>query len=1246
MEHRLWAVDGSEFLTHAFASRVDGATTGGSVRSLGSGVNAASSSIYCSTTSIFVMHTIPSNRITVFRPSGVDSTDLTFGKQVQPVYLSAGDATLTPRFGAALNTVDRLLAFDSYNLAILVIDRDGSLQNTLWTLRTNEGQPIQPGRMFVSPNDKFLVMAPETNGTAIYAMYGATGIHLAYTNFTVCDVKSLMSTSTLDVGSSFVQGVFYVLGWNTTGATNTSHIMTVSMSTSATCSIKGVFTLPHFITRIVAAPSGRYLYGTTCDGLGLCSASTVGRFCKFDLDTVTGEVKGTYSCTAFTATTVDANVAIGGVTGNAGSNLIISPGGTKLYMAGPTRFLSVLIDEESSSTLKGLTVNNNVVTATSNAISIPFQSFHRQTGSCRIATSGATTTNITTRADVYPYLGYRQMTLRGVTEPWSVYNYASTPSMSYADPYTSVANMLNLNMTLGMGTPIGITQGIYELYYEENNRKSFVAPLLIEDYGDLPAVSGLSLTWYRGNVSVSFASSGTSYSMASMDVTTDGRLLLHSDGFSLSVQCYIRSATTGLLTYASTFPIDASITKVVYWPETSTFIGNSASFIYAFRYDSNLPGCGLIALAPRNLGLETMPHTAIPQSLHYTAPWTSTTYRAVIYVCWVDNQEKLCELPWVAGNLGTGVTFTNITSVASGTRVSVWYNASGNNMVETILFKNGTSKDGLLMRTRNSAEQANSAKPFSTIDVFFPTNLSSVTSKSLRTINGVSYLHHDIVTGLSSFLILPSGSRTQNVQVLAPGANRPCLSSYLARDRQSVYLGCLNLIMKFRVSPITGTICADSYQTYAVVGNVTSFSESADQAHLNVLITNQVTSSSYISVFEHDYPDAGINIVTPLSGTYTNGFTINVSIPDDSLVSGCQAFGTAPYCGLFATLTSLSENAFYFVTLTLSPVTRGVYYTAYVNATYPTDNTNATGSIQNGSYTLTVFYFDRGGVRIEKARQNVYLNVECPPGFYGTTCGETAAVCATNRCSGSGSCTTKLTPWIADRTLRFGCNCVAGIYGRACDLSQALCDTSECNSLQSGGACIRSGCSCPGNWDPTSSCYSCINHFDPNTDCTACLAGYFGTYCNQTAAVCSSQRCNNHGECSGAGCSCTGPFGGVACNTHICGSHGVPATNNLSCTCDVGYLYGVDPVLGNNRCYSLCSGKGTWDVFVGKCVCQNHYGGDTCSRYLDNTANAESRVTGNDVIILSSVLGAVGLIVVGMLIHHICAWRKRNYSSL
>jgi len=1247
-EHRIWAVDGTAGLLQVLASRVDGATLSGSVYTLTGDGPGGAYNIYCSSASVYVLHTVPSNRISVFAPSATE-LPVTFTKQVNPIYQSAGDAEIMPQLAVALNSDDLLLVYDRKNNAIIKVDGIGNQVGNPLGLWTTQGSPIQQGPLFASRDDTTLLIAPQSNSSILYTIYNGTGLRNAATNATVCDISSLRTVSVLDIGSGTVARMFYVLGWNTTGTVNSSYIMTLSVSTSAACSPLGVFPIPLLITRITVSPSGKYIYGTTCGNPNPCSATTVGRFCKFDLDVATGAVKGTYSCTLFTATTTDSNVITGGVTGNAGSNLLVSPGGTKIYLSGPSLFLSVLTDDESATTSKGLTINSVAATATSTAMSLPYQSYGRT--ACRLDTNKNAIANITALADVTPYSGTRVMKFVGVTRPWAVYTYSTVPATSIANFITAKVNFNDLNSTLGLGIPTGIPQGTYELYYEENGRKSNVAPLLIEDYPDLAAISDLSSSSLRGNVSAPFTSSGTTYPMATMDVTSDDRLLLHSDGYALSVQCYIRAASTGALTLATSFPVDSAITRIIYWPEASSYVANSANYIYAFRYDPNQAGCGLTALAPHNTQTDVNPHTAKPMSMHYTVPWVSTTYRAVIYICVMDSQDKLCELPWVAGNFGPAVTFTNISSIAKGTRVSVWYNASGDNMVETLTYLNG-SVDAVITRTRNSAEQSNSAKPFTTVDAYFAGPISSVTSKSFRYINEVTYLHFDTTTGFTVFHTLPSGARQQFTPKLGPlNAPNSCLSSHLSRDKLSLYLGCRNSIYKYQISPITGTICTSTYKMYdlsnSLPGNVTSFAETYSQTYISALVTNTQTSTAAILTFVHDYTDGGVTISSPTPGTYNNAFDISVTLPEDGAAGMCSVVGTGTtfQCGVYGLLTSTSSSAYYLMILSSFTPYRGQVVTGRLNASYPssstiTNNASASTSIPNGTYTLKIFYYDKGLLEISSTVA-IYLNVECPPSLYGKFCTDTPAVCSASRCSAAGSCTTKLTPWITDRTLQYGCNCDAGSYGRACDLTQQVCDSSECNGVASGGVCVKGGaCSCPGNWAAATNCYSCINHFDPNTNCVSCLPGYHGTYCNETAAQCSASRCSDHGLCTGTGCSCSGPFAGSDCSTAICGRFGVPSPSNLSCICDVGFLYSSDIAMGAFRCYSTCNGKGVWDVTKGQCACQLHYGGDTCERHLDNAENAKSRLNGSDMIILFSVLGGIGLAASGVL----CYWGYRKWS--
>lgn len=175
----------------------------------------------------------------------------------------------------------------------------------------------------------------------------------------------------------------------------------------------------------------------------------------------------------------------------------------------------------------------------------------------------------------------------------------------------------------------------------------------------------------------------------------------------------------------------------------------------------------------------------------------------------------------------------------------------------------------------------------------------------------------------------------------------------------------------------------------------------------------------------------------------------------------------------------------------------------------------------------------------------------CIAGLTGPLCEESNAICDASRCSGNGNCIP------ASRE----CKCFAGWYGADCSLPLASCSEISCG----GEAFVNSSCV----FDTSMS--------SPRTVCQCSRQPeMFGLLCNQTAEICSTERCSGHGHC---------------------------VWDSLTaCFCPLERLIAPDCSIAQ------CVNNGTWESALNRCGCQTGFAGTYCelSQCLHGVIDATS----------------------------------------
>uniref|UniRef100_A0A7N6AEQ0 Protein eyes shut homolog n=1 Tax=Anabas testudineus TaxID=64144 RepID=A0A7N6AEQ0_ANATE len=248
----------------------------------------------------------------------------------------------------------------------------------------------------------------------------------------------------------------------------------------------------------------------------------------------------------------------------------------------------------------------------------------------------------------------------------------------------------------------------------------------------------------------------------------------------------------------------------------------------------------------------------------------------------------------------------------------------------------------------------------------------------------------------------------------------------------------------------------------------------------------------------------------------------------------------------------------------------------------------------------------------------------CHSGWEGEYCQQEIDECLSQPCKNNATCT--------DLLNSYKCLCSPGWTGVDCSGDVNECDSGPCLN---GAQCQESdvpgefSCTCP----PFFSGPLCNQLYDPcdplhnpclhNSTCLTrsngtascrCPAGFEGSWCEIDTNECSSNPCQNQGECvdrvSSYSCNCKMGFSGLYCELDInecasspCHNGGIcqDLVSQFRCTCPPGY-FGTLCDLDVNECeVSPCLHEGICINTPGgfKCVCRPGYSGPRCEVNID-----------------------------------------------
>ncbi|XP_042289870.1 protein eyes shut homolog isoform X1 [Thunnus maccoyii] len=258
--------------------------------------------------------------------------------------------------------------------------------------------------------------------------------------------------------------------------------------------------------------------------------------------------------------------------------------------------------------------------------------------------------------------------------------------------------------------------------------------------------------------------------------------------------------------------------------------------------------------------------------------------------------------------------------------------------------------------------------------------------------------------------------------------------------------------------------------------------------------------------------------------------------------------------------------------------------------------------------------------------KDLHLSYECVchSGWEGENCQQEIDECLSQPCKNNATCT--------DLLNSYKCLCSPGWTGVDCAEDVNECDSGPCLN---GAQCQESDvpgeffCTCP----PFFSGPLCNQPYDPcdllhnpclhNSTCLTrsngtascrCPAGFEGSWCEIDTNECSSNPCQNQGDCvdgvNSYSCDCKMGFSGLRCEEDIneCASnpclHGgvcQDLVNKFHCVCPPGY-FGTLCDLDVNECeVSPCLHEGICINKPGgfKCVCRPGYSGAWCEVNID-----------------------------------------------
>uniref|UniRef100_A0A673BLA4 Crumbs cell polarity complex component 2b n=1 Tax=Sphaeramia orbicularis TaxID=375764 RepID=A0A673BLA4_9TELE len=259
----------------------------------------------------------------------------------------------------------------------------------------------------------------------------------------------------------------------------------------------------------------------------------------------------------------------------------------------------------------------------------------------------------------------------------------------------------------------------------------------------------------------------------------------------------------------------------------------------------------------------------------------------------------------------------------------------------------------------------------------------------------------------------------------------------------------------------------------------------------------------------------------------------------------------------------------------------------------------------------------------------------CHSGWEGEFCQQEIDECLSQPCKNNATCT--------DLLNSYKCLCAPGWTGVDCAQDVNECDSGPCLN---GAQCQESdvpgefSCTCP----PFFSGPLCSQPYDPcdplhnpclhNSTCLTrsngtascrCPAGFEGSWCEIDTNECSSNPCQNQGDCvdrvNSYSCDCRMGFSGLHCEEDINECASIPChnggicqnlVNKFQCVCPPGY-FGPLCDLDVNECeVSPCLHEGICINKPGgfKCVCRPGYSGKRCEVNIDDCVSNPCQNTG------------------------------------
>ncbi|XP_030603557.1 protein eyes shut homolog [Archocentrus centrarchus] len=262
--------------------------------------------------------------------------------------------------------------------------------------------------------------------------------------------------------------------------------------------------------------------------------------------------------------------------------------------------------------------------------------------------------------------------------------------------------------------------------------------------------------------------------------------------------------------------------------------------------------------------------------------------------------------------------------------------------------------------------------------------------------------------------------------------------------------------------------------------------------------------------------------------------------------------------------------------------------------------------------------------------KDLHLSYECvcQSGWEGEYCQQEIDECLSQPCKNNATCT--------DLLNSYKCLCSPGWTGVDCTEDVNECDSGPCLN---GAQCQESdipgefSCTCPPffsgplcnqPYDPCDPLHNpclhsstCLTRSNGTASCR-CPAGFEGSWCEIDTDECSSNPCQNQGDCvdrvNSYSCVCKMGFSGLHCEEDInecasspCINAGIcqDLVNKFRCICPPGY-FGTLCDLDVNECeVSPCLHEGICINTPGgfKCVCRPGYSGPHCEVDVDECAS-------------------------------------------